>query len=266
MSQPTAASDPLARTVTAMAMDFTLQAWGPVDPAALDAVMEHVASDLRWVDAVFSTYREDSWISRIGRGEARTADAPPAVAEVLDLCERFREDTGGAFDARTPDGRIDPTGIVKTWAMERARWRLSLVGATGWMWGCAGDVAVSGRGPIEGGWRAGIADPRHPPGPATPVVRRAQLGGRLDALATSGQGLDSGHVWDPRTGEAASHYAQVSVIGRDLVACDAWATAILAGGRRTLQLAQEAGVAALALRVVNGSVRATANAGWAAIE
>ena len=265
MTEPALPGTPLTRTVTAMAMDFTLQAWGPVDPESVDVVMGHVAADLRWADEVFSTYRADSWMSRLGRGEARVADAPPAVAEVLDLCEQFREETGGAFDARTPDGRVDPTGIVKTWAMERARWRLSLVGATGWLWGCAGDVTVSGRGPVDGGWRVGIADPREAPGPANPVVRRAVLGGRLSAIATSGQAAMSGHVWDPRTGDVAGHFAQVSVLGRDLVECDAWATAILAGGRRTLQRAQDAGIAALALRVVNGSVRATANAAWSSL-
>lgn len=256
----------LTRFVTAMAMDFTLQAWGAVDPEALDAVMVHIGSDLRWVDETFSTYREDSWISRISRGEASTADAPAAVAEVLDLCERFRDETGGAFDARTPQGGVDPTGIVKTWAMERARWRLSLVGASGWMWGCAGDVTVSGIGPADGAWRAGIADPRHSPGPTAPSVRTVVIGGRRGALATSGQAATPGHIWDPRTGQAAAHYSQVSVAGGDLVACDAWATAILAGGRRTLERAQQAGVAALALRVVNGSVRATANAPWSSAE
>jgi thiamine biosynthesis lipoprotein len=259
-------SEPLTRTAVAMAMDFTVQAWGDVDPEAADAVMEHIASDLRWADEVFSTYRDDTWISRISTGDATVAQAPPAVAEVLDLCEQFREETGGAFDARSPDGRIDPSGIVKTWAMERARWRLGLLGATGLMWGCGGDVTVSGRGPFDGGWRAGIADPRAAAGPQAPVVRSVQLGGKVTALATSGHAHRPGHVWDPRTGGEATHYAQVSVAGGDLVAADAWATAIVAGGQRTLRLADEHRIAALALRVVDGQVRATANKAWVALE
>lgn len=257
-----AAAPVVTRTVTAMAMDFTLQVWGDVDADAVDSVMEHIGADLRWVDQVFSTYREDSWISRIGRGEDNAADAPPAVAEVLDLCETYREETGGAFDARSPDGGIDPTGIVKTWAMERVRWRLGLLGATGLLWGCAGDVIVSGRGPADGGWRIGIADPRVAAGADVPPVRRVRLADPVAALATSGDAHRPGHVWDPRTGASAEHFAQVSVLGRDLVHSDAWATAILAGGAVTLRRAEAAGVAALALRVVKGSIHATRTGAW----
>lgn len=264
-----------SRTVTAMAMDFRLEAEGDVADESLDTVTSIVAADLRWVDEVFSTYREDSWISRLSRGEATMADAPPAVAEVLDLCERFREETEGAFDARSPAGGIDPTGVVKSWAMERVRWRLGLLGATGWLWGCAGDVVVHGRGPADGGWRVGIADPREPAGPPAPgqasatapagpsaVVSQTLLDERASALATSGAAHRAGHIWDPRTGEPATYFTQVSVRGTDLIECDAWATAIVAGGKRTLRLALARGLDVLALRTLEGKVHAQASPGW----
>ncbi|MFW2513631.1 FAD:protein FMN transferase [Demequina sp. SO4-13] len=254
----------LSRTSTAMAMDFRLEAEGDVAPESLDAVMTHVESDLRWADEVFSTYRSESWISRLSRGECGVADAPPAVAEVMDLCERFRDETGGAFDARSPSGAIDPTGIVKTWAMERARWRWGLLGASGWLWGCAGDVVVQGRGPVEGVWRVGIADPRaaHDASADPAVVSTTTLGTTATALATSGEAHRAGHIWDPRTGAPARHYAQVSVRGTDLLACDAWATAIVAGGKRTLRLALDAGFDVLVLRVLEGKVHSQQSPGW----
>ncbi|MFW7414035.1 FAD:protein FMN transferase [Demequina sp. SO4-18] len=247
-----------------MTMDFCLEAEGDVDPESLDTVMSHVESDLRWADEVFSTYRSDSWISRLSRGECSVAEAPPAVAEVLDLCERFRDETGGAFDARSPSGAIDPTGIVKTWAMERVRWRLGLLGASGWLWGCAGDVVVDGRGPVDGGWRVGIADPRAGAGssPPPPIVSATVLGTRASALATSGEAHRAGHIWDPRTGAPATHYAQVSVTGADLLACDAWATAIVAGGKKTLRRALDQGFEVLALRTLEGKVHAQKSPGW----
>ncbi|WP_062134912.1 FAD:protein FMN transferase [Demequina aestuarii] len=247
-----------------MTMDFRLEAEGDVSPEALEVVMSHVESDLRWVDEVFSTYREDSWISRLSRGECGVADAPPAVAEVLDLCERFRDETSGAFDARSPAGAIDPTGVVKTWAMERVRWRLGLLGATGWLWGCAGDVVVDGRGPADGGWRVGIADPRAAAAETSvaPMVSATVLDARASALATSGDAHRPGHIWDPRTGTPATHYAQVSVRGTDLIACDAWATAIVAGGKKTLKLALDHGVDVMALRTLEGKVHAQSSPGW----
>ncbi|WP_084076832.1 FAD:protein FMN transferase [Demequina sp. NBRC 110057] len=258
----------LTRTVTAMAMDVDLTLVGDVSEETADAVAGFVAADLAWVDEVFSTYRHDSWISRLGRGEASIGEAPPAVVEVLDLCEAFRDETDGLFDARTPDGTIDPTGIVKTWALERSRWRLGLVGADGWSLGCAGDVTVSGRAPTDAGWRIGIADPREAPGPQAPVVGVVTLGLGGDgatghhAIATSGLAHRSGHIWDPRTGQPASSVAQASVVGDDLVRCDAWATAIVVGGKAAAKAAQRHGLEAQALTVGDGRVKASRTPGW----
>jgi thiamine biosynthesis lipoprotein ApbE len=73
---------------------------------------------LREADRVFSTYRADSVISRLDRGELALADCPPEVGEVLALGERARRDSDGAFDVRR-GGRLDPSGVVKGWAAER---------------------------------------------------------------------------------------------------------------------------------------------------
>ena len=42
-------------------------------------------AELRWVDAVFSTWRADSQVSRLGRGELTLGECDPAVAEVMRL-------------------------------------------------------------------------------------------------------------------------------------------------------------------------------------
>ena len=61
-----------------------------------------------------------------GSAAARStlADCPPEVAEVLALGEAAPAQSGGAFDVRRPgpDGRrvLDPSGVVKGWAVERA--------------------------------------------------------------------------------------------------------------------------------------------------
>ena len=72
-------------------------------------------------DATFSTYKEDSEISRLNRGELALAAAHPDVREVLDRCEALRFETNGYFDMRaaTADA-IDPSGLVKGWAVDRA--------------------------------------------------------------------------------------------------------------------------------------------------
>jgi thiamine biosynthesis lipoprotein len=91
------------------------------------AAIDEAFAWLRWVDATFSTYRADSEIARLNRGELGEADCDPAVREVLAACRALRERTGGAFDAeaaaRMPavrarlglarPGAVEPAGYVK---------------------------------------------------------------------------------------------------------------------------------------------------------
>ena len=56
---------------------------------------------------------------RIDRGELAPRDAHPDVRAVLARCERLRVATGGYFDARA-GGSLDPSGLVKGWAVDRA--------------------------------------------------------------------------------------------------------------------------------------------------
>ena len=81
-----------------MGMPVLVEARGP---APFDAVFNW----LRFVDGLFSTYKDESQISRINRGELEPARAHPLVREVLDRCEELREETSGYFDARaaSPD-------------------------------------------------------------------------------------------------------------------------------------------------------------------
>src|SRR5947209_6334834 len=66
-----------------------------------DAVQRAFAL-LHEADARFSTYRPDSEVSRIDRGELTPADASPVLREVLALADRARQATGGLFDVRLP--------------------------------------------------------------------------------------------------------------------------------------------------------------------
>ena len=63
-------------------------------------------------------------MAALANGSATLAEMPEEVLDVLRLCETYRIATNGAFDAKRPDGVIDPTGIVKTWAVANATRRL----------------------------------------------------------------------------------------------------------------------------------------------
>jgi len=192
------------------------------DAGAGPAACAEVFAWLRFVDATFSTYDPCSEISRIGRGALAVADAHPLVREVLDRCEALRVETGGAFDMRAPiAGAIDPTGLVKGWAVERAAALLEAAGARRFLVDAGGDVVVRG-----GPWRVGIRHPR----------RRDRLAAVLalrdGAVATSGAYERGPHIVDPRTGLPPAGALSVTVVGPDLGTADAYATAAFAMGLR----------------------------------
>ena len=93
------------------------------DPGDWTGAVADIVAWLHRVDRIFSTYRPDSDVSRLQRRKIRLADADPLVAEVLGRCADLETATGGYFSARW-DGRIDPTGLVKGWAVEAASRRL----------------------------------------------------------------------------------------------------------------------------------------------
>ncbi|MEY2568559.1 MAG: FAD:protein transferase [Actinomycetota bacterium] len=189
-----------------------------------DDALDEVFAWFRWVDEVFSPYRADSAISRLGRGDLALIECPVEVADVLATCEDVRRASDGFFDV-TADPRwpLDPCGYVKGWSAEVASRRLAAMGAPHHAISAGGDVRV--RTPVGAPpWSVGVAHPF--------------LGGELTASVTVGDGAvaTSGtyergcHVVDPHTGAAALDLAAVTIVGPDLGLADAFATAALAMG------------------------------------
>jgi thiamine biosynthesis lipoprotein len=185
-----------------------------VDPATLDRVFEW----LRWVDATFSTYRADSQISRLNAGRLAPAQASPEVREVLARCEELRLETRGYFDARAA-GILDPSGLVKGWAVDRAAAILEGDGLSCYAVNAGGDLRLRG-----GPWRIGIEHPRERQHVAA-VVEASDL-----AIATSGAYLRGDHVLNPYTRRPPADILSVTVVGPELATADAYATAAFAMG------------------------------------
>ncbi len=195
---------------------------GDLVPGDLDAAFSH----LHAVDARFSTYRPDSEISRLRRGEIGERECSADVRHVLALCDDLHRTSGGFFDARghRADEGPDPTGVVKGWAVEEAAWMIAEAGARRFAINAGGDIVVRGGvGPGEP-WRVGIRHPRRPDRLAAVVLLRDA------AIATSGAYERGEHIVDPHTGRPPRDFLGVSVIGPSLTYADAYATAAFAMG------------------------------------
>jgi thiamine biosynthesis lipoprotein len=192
-----------------------------VDTAALDAAFDW----LRVVDQTFSTYKPDSEISRLARGELTIAECRPEVDEVLTRCAQLREETAGFFSARAA-GELDPSGLVKGWAVGRAADILTAAGARNFSINAGGDIVLRGRPTPEEHWRIGIQHPLQPGKVA------AVLAGEDVAIATSGEYERGAHVIDPHTGQPPVGLLSATIVGPDLGTADAYATATFAMGEQ----------------------------------
>jgi FAD:protein FMN transferase len=211
-----------AEHVMGTVVSFDVPDWTGRD-AGSGAVLDRVVQWLHWVDATFSPYREDSDVSRFGRGSLALADCAPELAEVLAACAEISALSGGYFTAR-PGGRFDPSGYVKGWAIERAAAMLTTAGSAEHSVNGGGDIqCVGDRGPGQP-WRVGIADPLRPGSLALVVT------GQDFAVATSGVAERGAHIVNPHTGQPAVGLASLTVVGARLSATDAYATAAFAMG------------------------------------
>lgn len=187
------------------------------------ATLEAAVASLRGDEARFTTYRDDSEIKRVERGELAIERAHADVREVLDACAVLRAESYGAFDAWR-DGALDPSGYVKGWAAERAAELLRSAGAARFALNVGGDVICRGEAEAQAPWRVGV---RHP----SDARRMAfVLGVRDAAVATSGGYERPQHIVDARTGRVASAWQSITVLAADLATADALATAAVAMG------------------------------------
>ena len=222
-----------------MPISLALRGRHAAGPAA-DAAWADVLAALREVDQVFSTYRPDSFVSRLARHETGLAECPPQVREVLALAERARRESHGAFDVHRPglDGEpvLDPSGIVKGWATERAAEALSPLVDTDFCLSAGGDMVCRVVDPDASAWRIGIEDPAD--------ARRliATISVRDGAVATSGSAHRGAHIQDPRTGRTPAALAAATVVASSLTWADIDATvAVVLGDDALTWLADRPG-------------------------
>ena len=184
--------------------------------------------ELREADRIFSTYREDSEISRLRRGKITLDEAHPLVAEVAAACLDAEQRSGGRFSASWR-GWFDPTGYVKGWAVERAARMhllplLAATGATAIGINAGGDMQVGTAPGSDWVWRVGIADP-HRAGEVLAIMDVVD-----GAVATSGTAERGAHILDPRSGEPATGVRSATVVANSLAEADLWATVAVVAG------------------------------------
>jgi thiamine biosynthesis lipoprotein len=197
-----------------MGLPIVVEGGDEIGRPVLDAVFDWFHS----VDETFSTYKVASEVSRVARGELELEDASDDVRVVLARCDELRDETRGYFDAYA-GGTLDPSGLVKGWAVDRAAAILDAAHVRDYAVYAGGDIVV--RGATK---RIGIQHPLERDKVAK-VVEAAEL-----AIATSGEYERGAHILDPHTGKPPSGVLSVTITGPELATADAYATAAFAMG------------------------------------
>lgn len=185
--------------------------------AAIHDILDYFVS----VDERYSTYKPDSEISRINRGLPRSAWSDEMHA-VLDLCEQTKRETDGYFDISHND-KLDPSGLVKGWAIEQAAQLLRKRGVKNFYLEAGGDIQTNGVNAHGESWKIGVRNPFD----MQEVVKVLAI--TDEGVATSGTYIRGQHIYDPHAPNLPiKAIKSLTVIGPNIYEADRFATAAFA--------------------------------------
>lgn len=218
------------------------------------AAIERAFAEGERIEAMLSTWRDDSELARVNRGEREPS---PELRALLDAVLAWPARTSRAFDPRIrglvdewqlrgPDAprethanAIEEGGFGKGYAIDRM---LPLLGGAEAMINFGGQIAVRGE------LRVTIADPadRHRP-LLELTLRDASLSTSSGSEKTfERDGVVYSHILDPRTGRPVPPRGSASAIADDALTADILSTALYVMGEDDgLRWADANGVAAI---------------------
>lgn len=212
----------MKQTRLIMGMPITLEV---LDITATQDDLNTVFAYFVSVDETFSTYKETSEISKINRGELLPAQYSQEMKAILALSTQTKKDTDGYFDI-WQDGKYDPSGIVKGWAIQNAAKMLHARGFHNFYVDAGGDIQVAGS---KNGhpWRVGIRNPFNRNEYVKVLVITNQ------GVATSGTAIRGQHIYDPyNRNTPLLDIASITVVGPNVYDADRFATAAFAMGKK----------------------------------
>jgi len=187
----------------------------------IDAVYEY----FKKVDERFSTYKTTSEISQLNRKETNGKKMSDEMKTILLLCEQTQKETNGYFNIEK-NGLLDPSGLVKGWAINNAATLLSSAGFENFFIDAGGDIQMQGYNEQNDLWKVGIRNPFN----RREIVKVISLTGK--GVATSGTAIRGQHIYNPyHIDVPIKDIVSLTVIGPNIYEADRFATAAFAMGK-----------------------------------
>ncbi len=192
-----------------------------------ESIFEKVFSYFRSIDEQFSVYKETSEITKINHGIIREEDFSDDMRKVFELCEETKKLSDGYFDIRSPGGFLDPSGLVKGWAIYNAAEILRDEGFENFYVNVGSDMEVRGKNENSQPWKIGIRNPFD----EKEIVKVLNISNR--GVATSGNQARGKHIYNPsKQNASADEIASITVIGPNIYEADRFATPAFAMGKQ----------------------------------
>jgi len=198
-----------------------------VDASVGETDLDRVFLYFESVEKRFSVFKETSEISLINNGRIKENGWSMDMKTILALADKTKKQTNGYFNIVTPEGKYNPSGIVKGWAINNASKILLSEGFNNFHIDVGGDVQVQGKNKQGMYWSVGIKNPFN----QEQIVKIVYL--RDQGIATSGTYIRGQHIYDPyERGKDITEILSLTVIGPNVCEADRFATAAFAMGFR----------------------------------
>ena len=212
----------MKQTRILMGMPVTVEI---VDAMATSELFDSAYNYFEYVDEKFSTYKENSEISKINRGELSLEEASYDMQTIFALAEQTRGETEGFFNIEHA-GQYDPSGLVKGWAIFNVANILRDRGCKNFYVEAGGDVQAHGKNDEGTDWRIGIRNPFN----EKEIVKAVAVSNQ--GMATSGTYVRGQHIYNPHDEKRViADVMSITVIGPDIYEADRFATAAFAMGK-----------------------------------
>ena len=206
-----------------------------VDEAVNKEIFEKAFEYFGYIDKTFSPFKPDSEISKINRKEIIESDWNKDIKEVFLLAEKTKQETKGYFDIVDNNGKYNPSGIVKGWAILKASQLIKDLGFNNFYVNAGGDVQFFGKNNDGKTWSIGIKNPFN----QKEIVKVVYLKDG-NGIATSGNYIRGDHIYNPNDRkEKIEDIVSFTVIGPDVCEADRFATAVFAMGRDGINFLNE---------------------------
>lgn len=191
------------------------------DAKSVNSDFDEVFKFLDQVDKKYSPFKDTSEVSKFNRGEKVSRE----MKNILLLCDKLKRETRGYFDPKRPDGKTDPSGLVKGWAIKKAADILRNKGFKKFFVDAGGDAEIVGKN-----WKWGVRNPFNVK-QIVKVLRLTNCG-----IATSGTYERGQHIYNPITKQnKITDIVSLTVIGKDVYEADKFSTPAFAMGRSGIE-------------------------------